>query len=238
MPGGRLSRQDRTEIDSGLAAGLGYAEIARQLGRPTSTVSREVARNGGSRGYRAEHAHLATGRRARRRKLTTPPALPGAATPHQRDPETVRGFIDQLTTVMVETGLPRMSARVLTCLFTVDSGSLTAAELVQYLQVSPASVSKAITYLEGIEVIRRERDPGSRRERYIVDDDVWLGSWSASARRTTRWAEVAREGAKLLDTATPAGGRLDQMARFFARLGEDMAGGPATIAALPDDTLT
>ena len=34
MPGGRLTHQDRERIGSGLAQGLGYAEIARQLGRP------------------------------------------------------------------------------------------------------------------------------------------------------------------------------------------------------------
>ena len=43
MPGGRLTQEDRRHIAAGLAEGLGYAEIARRLGRPTSTVSREVA---------------------------------------------------------------------------------------------------------------------------------------------------------------------------------------------------
>jgi len=77
MPGGRLTDQDRRHIASGLADGLGYAEIARRLGRPTSTVSREVARNHGPAGYRAEHAHLATAHRARRRP-PEPPAAPPA----------------------------------------------------------------------------------------------------------------------------------------------------------------
>ncbi|MBO1416423.1 helix-turn-helix domain-containing protein, partial [Streptomyces sp. FH025] len=47
MPGGRLTQQDRRRIATGLAEGLGYGEIARGLGRPTSTVTREIARNGG-----------------------------------------------------------------------------------------------------------------------------------------------------------------------------------------------
>ncbi|MEV0780065.1 helix-turn-helix domain-containing protein, partial [Streptomyces sp. NPDC050428] len=66
MPGGRLTAEDRRDIGAGLAGGLGYAEIARRLGRPTSTVSREVARNGGADGYRADRALRATERRARR----------------------------------------------------------------------------------------------------------------------------------------------------------------------------
>ncbi|MEI5100991.1 helix-turn-helix domain-containing protein [Streptomyces sp. PmtG] len=64
MPGGRLSHEDRRRVAAGLADGLGYAEIARRLARPTSTISREVARNGGPRGYRADHAQHATARPA------------------------------------------------------------------------------------------------------------------------------------------------------------------------------
>jgi hypothetical protein len=63
----------------------------------------------------------------------------------------VRGFEDDFAEMMVETGLPRMMARVLACLAISDSGVLTAAELVQRLKVSPASISHAVGYLEGLE---------------------------------------------------------------------------------------
>ena len=52
----RLSLAEREEISRGLAAGSSFAALGRQLGRPTSTVSREVARNGGRRRYRASRA--------------------------------------------------------------------------------------------------------------------------------------------------------------------------------------
>jgi hypothetical protein len=39
--------------------------MARRLDRPTSTVTREVMRNGGPTGYRADLAHRATERRTR-----------------------------------------------------------------------------------------------------------------------------------------------------------------------------
>lgn len=68
MPGGRLTEQERQQIASGLAGSLPYAEIARRLDRPTSTVTREVMRNGGPTSYRADLAHRATERRAHRRK--------------------------------------------------------------------------------------------------------------------------------------------------------------------------
>jgi len=48
-----LSVDEREEISRGLAAGRSFAAIARDLGRWTSTVSREVNANGGRDGYRA-----------------------------------------------------------------------------------------------------------------------------------------------------------------------------------------
>jgi len=48
--------EDREQIAAGLSEGLSLAEIARRLDRPTSTVSREVQRNGGHAGYRAQEA--------------------------------------------------------------------------------------------------------------------------------------------------------------------------------------
>ncbi|MDL4773083.1 GbsR/MarR family transcriptional regulator [Actinomadura xylanilytica] len=236
MPGDRLTRQERRHIASGLAGGLGYAEIARRLGRPTSTVSREVSRNGGRGGYRADEAHQATGGRARRHRPAAPPEPSAAVGAYGRAPEAVRGFLEQFATLMTETGVPRMPARVLTCLFAADTGSLTAGELVRHLRVSPASVSKAIGYLEGLGLVRRERDLRVRRERYHVDDDVWIRAWTASAQKNTLWSDAARRGVEILGAGTPAGARLAVMGRFFAQLGDDMAGTPS--ASVVDDALT
>lgn len=235
MPGGRLTHQDRQDIGAGLADGLGYAEIARRIGRPTSTISREVTRNGGPEAYRVDHAHLATGRRARRRGKVPhrEPVLPADA--YGRDPYAVRDFAEQLAALMVRTGVPRMAARVLAALITDDSGSLTAADLVQRLRVSPASVSLAVGYLAGLEVIRRVREPGQRRERYVIDDDVWLQAWMTSAQKHAMWSETAQKGVEVLDAATPAGARLAHMSRFFATLSDDMSGGGSEVV---DDALT
>lgn len=45
-----LSSTDREEISRGLAAGLSFRAVARQLGRAPSTISREVGRQGGPSG--------------------------------------------------------------------------------------------------------------------------------------------------------------------------------------------
>src|SRR5579872_3370258 len=64
----RLSIGEREEISLGLRRGDAFAEIARQLGRSTSTISREVAANGGREGYRAWRAHDRAFRESRRPK--------------------------------------------------------------------------------------------------------------------------------------------------------------------------
>ncbi len=78
MPGVRLGLEEREAIGLGLAREEPFAEIARRLGRPTSTISREVATSGGRGAYRATTAEReARQRRCRpkERKLLSCPAL-------------------------------------------------------------------------------------------------------------------------------------------------------------------
>ncbi|MBB5117917.1 MarR family transcriptional regulator [Streptomyces eurocidicus] len=221
MPGGRLTQQERQQIALGLADGLAYAEIGRRLDRPTSTVTREVMRNGGPTAYRADLAHRATEHRATRRRQPAPRGPRTAPQAHGRDPEAVREYGETFTTVLMQSGMPKMTARVLASLCTSDAGSLTAAELAQRLQVSPATVSKAVAFLESQGLVRRERAEG-RRERYLVDDDVWYQSMIASARGTAQLAETARQGVGVLGSGTPAGVRLENIARFVDFVSESI----------------
>ncbi|WP_217142585.1 helix-turn-helix domain-containing protein [Streptomyces sp. AC627_RSS907] len=214
MPGGRLTQQERQQIALGLADGLAYAEIARRLDRPTSTITREVMRNGGPTAYRADLAHRATERRTQRRVQTARQGAQASPQPHGRDAEAVREYEEAFTTVFMQAGTPKMMSRVLACLYTTDAGSLTASELVQRLQVSPASISKAVAFLESQGLVRRERDE-RRRDRYVVDDDVWYQSMMASARSLAQVIETARQGVGILGPDTPAAARLENIARFL-----------------------
>jgi DNA-binding transcriptional regulator GbsR (MarR family) len=116
-----------------------------------------------------------------------------------------------------------MAARVLACLCTADAGGLTAAQLVRRLQVSPASISKAIRDLQGHELISRERDARHRRDRYVIDDDVWYRASLASARMNAALADAAQQGAAILGATTPAGARLETTSKFLRHVGHAMA---------------
>ena len=74
----RLSLEERIEIRIGLEGGASLRAIARRLRRTPSTVSREVAANGGLRAYAPMGAHRRARERARRpkpTKLATHPEL-------------------------------------------------------------------------------------------------------------------------------------------------------------------
>ncbi|WP_410616880.1 helix-turn-helix domain-containing protein [Amycolatopsis sp. lyj-109] len=221
---GRLTLDDRRRIAGWLDGGLGYAEIGRRLGRPTSTISREVARNSTDGEYRPGHAQETAVHRARRRR---PPRRPG------QPADVVRGFVDEFAALLSATGLPRMTARVFASLLTADAGGLTAADLVALLQVSPASVSKSIGALEAMELVARRPAPSirGRRERYTIDDDVWLRAWQADTGAHGRVAEVAQRGIGIFGPDTTAGTRLASMGRFFGRLSEQMGGSTLAEAA-------
>ncbi|MFJ8072509.1 helix-turn-helix domain-containing protein [Streptomyces sp. NPDC096176] len=221
MPGGRLTQQERQQIALGLADGLAYAEIARGLDRPTSTITREVMRNGGPTAYRADLAHRATEQRARRRSRAAPRGAEAPPQAHGRDAEAVREYEEMFSTVLMQAGTPKMMSRVMACLYITDAGSLTASELVQRLQVSPASISKAIAFLESQGLVRRERDE-RRRERYVVDDDIWYQAMIASAQANARIIETARQGVGILGPDTPAAARLENIARFLDFVSESM----------------
>ena len=65
---GRLTLAEREEISLGVGRGETFSAIAGRLGRAVSSVSREVAANGGRDGYRAWRAHRRAHERARRPK--------------------------------------------------------------------------------------------------------------------------------------------------------------------------
>jgi len=215
MPGGRLTQEDRRRIATWLAEGLSHAEIGRRLSRPTSTITREVNRNGGPAGYQADQAQRATRQRARRGNTAPAPAAVAPADPRAdgRDPVAVGQFEERFIQALAQMGMPRTICRVLTCLSTTDSGSMTSAELVRRLRVSAASISKAISFLEEQQLVRRERD--GRRERYVVDDDVWYRASITSAYLNDVLAAAALDGAEVLGPDTPAGARLADTGRFL-----------------------
>ncbi|MEV6292624.1 GbsR/MarR family transcriptional regulator [Streptomyces sp. CA-142005] len=141
----------------------------------------------------------------------------------ERDPQSVSRFVEHFAAQLVEAGVPRMPARVFAALLASDTGTLTSAELGERLRISPAAVSGAVRYLAQVHLVSREREPGSRRERYRVHSDQWYEALTNREAIIKRWEEALREGVSSLGADTPAGRRLAETLDFFEFVERDVA---------------
>ncbi|MFD7860677.1 GbsR/MarR family transcriptional regulator [Streptomyces sp. NPDC059783] len=148
---------------------------------------------------------------------------PGAARGSgERDAEAVSRFVERFASEMTEAGMQRMASRVFAALLADDDASMTSAELALALQISPAAVSGAINYLTQVSMVGREREPGSRRDRYRLHNEIWYTTFASRDRVLTRWEQTLREGARTLGEDTPAGARIAETAAFFEFLQNEL----------------
>lgn len=82
-------------------------------------------------------------------------------------------FVEEMATALTRAGLARLPSRVFSALLADGDGRMTSSEVSEALGISPAGVSGAVKYLTQVNMVRRERVPGSRRDVYVVDDDAW-----------------------------------------------------------------
>jgi DNA-binding transcriptional regulator GbsR (MarR family) len=150
------------------------------------------------------------------------PELP-VPTSADRDPAAVSRFVERFAQLFVDAGMPRIASRIFVALIATDSGRLTAAELAEQLKASAGAISGGVRYLIHVNLVTREREPGSRRDHYRVDDDVWYKSITQRDQILVRWADGMREGAAILGEDTPAGARFAESVEFFDFMQKELA---------------
>jgi IS30 family transposase len=134
---GTLSVTEREEISRGLAAGDSYRAIGRRLGRPASTICREVDRNKGRMKYRAVDADDRAWRRAKRPKLcllAQRPELGAYVAARLREdwsPEQIAGTLQKR---FPEGGVMRVSAETIDKTLYVAARGVLARDLRQPLR--------------------------------------------------------------------------------------------------------
>ena len=128
---------EREEISRYLVEGLSMRTIADRLGRAPSTISREIARNGGLASYRAIKADQEAWRRAHRPKPCKLAELPGLARivtaklEMQWSPEQIAGWLKH--TYSGEPGLYVSHETIYRSLYIQARGAL-KRELLQHLR--------------------------------------------------------------------------------------------------------
>jgi DNA-binding transcriptional regulator GbsR (MarR family) len=140
----------------------------------------------------------------------------------ERDEAAVAEFVERFADRLVEAGMPRMPSRVFVRLLVTDDGRLSAGELAELLQISPAAVSGAIRYLAQVDLVVRERPPGSRRDYYRVYDDTWHEALTQRDAMMLRWVASMRGGLESLGPDTPAGQRVQESLEFFEFVAAEM----------------
>jgi DNA-binding transcriptional regulator GbsR (MarR family) len=140
-----------------------------------------------------------------------------------RDRQAVAEFIERFGAAMVDAGMPQMPSLVFVALLVADSARLSAEELSTQLRVSPAAISGAVKYLIHVGLVRRERQPGSRRHYYVLQDPTWYEVIVRREQILDRWIAHTRAGVEAVGAGTPAGRRLAESLDFFEFLREEMS---------------
>ncbi|WP_433398741.1 GbsR/MarR family transcriptional regulator [Streptomyces sp. CA-146814] len=131
-------------------------------------------------------------------------------------------FIERFAAQLVESGMARMPARVFAALLSSERGDLTSAELGDRLKISPAAVSGAVRYLAQVNMVSREREPGSRRERYRVQGDQWYSALTERDTMLRSWQATLQEGVSHFGLETPEGRRINDTLEFFQFLEKEL----------------
>jgi len=206
------ARQTKTSAHS--AAASGEAGPPRAAATSGEVSSPGTAANGSNGIPQASESRPAAARLDRQ----------SAPSGSSRDPAQVRGFIERFTAQLTQAGFPRTPARIFVALLTSDSSRLTAAELGELLQASPASISGGVRYLIQVGLIAAEGEPGSRRQHYWMSEGVWQDIVRLRDRQFTRWAAELQEGVRILGADSPAGTRMASTVRYFEFISSEMAG--------------
>jgi DNA-binding transcriptional regulator GbsR (MarR family) len=131
-------------------------------------------------------------------------------------------FIERFAGTLVAAGMPLQPSRIFAAVLADDDGRMTAAELSDRLHLSAGSISGAVQYLVRLDLIRRERQRGSRRDVYVVMDDAWHDTLLSSDRLLASMTTALKDGVSQAGQDTPAGKRLELSLQFLLYLTQEM----------------
>jgi DNA-binding transcriptional regulator GbsR (MarR family) len=140
----------------------------------------------------------------------------------QPSDEAARRFVEDFALVFTNAGLQRMPARVFSAVLATQKGSLTATEIAEALQVSPAAVSGAVRYLIHVGLMSKAREPGERVDHYRILDDAWYESVGRKDETYRQLAESIERGITALGPESPAGKRLQETHDFFLYIAKEL----------------
>jgi predicted transcriptional regulator len=131
-------------------------------------------------------------------------------------------FVERMGSALSQAGLPRIPSLVFSALLVDDDGRMTASELARTLHLSAGSISGAVRYLEQVGMARRERERGSRRDVYVVDDDAWHGAMMRTGQVYAPMIAALTRGLTTIGDDAAAHRRLLLTREFLSFVDEEM----------------
>jgi predicted transcriptional regulator len=119
----------------------------------------------------------------------------------------------QVASLLAANGFPRLPAAVLMALMTSEEHELSAAQLSERAQASPAAISGAVRYLATIGMVRRHRVVGSRSYVYELPEFPW---YTVSVGKNELYQMIVALARRAAGELGPnASERMIEMADFF-----------------------
>ena len=189
-----LRLEEREEISRGLVAGSSFRQIAGQLGRPASTISREVGRNGGREQYRATIADGRAWQQGLRPKscllAANPPlrSMVAAKLQDQWSPQQISGW---LKTELADDGTMQVSHETIYKSLFIQARGVLKRELMAHLRSrrimrrGKTSTTKGQPRGQIIDAISIRQRPAD------IDDRAVPGHWEGDLISGSRNSHVA-----------------------------------------------
>ena len=138
------------------------------------------------------------------------------ATDAGRDEEAVRRFIERFALTCRRRACPACRRGSFAAILSADDGRCTAADLAGPCgSARPRSPARSATWCS-CGLVRREREPGERRDHYRISSDTWYEAATRREAMIVRWEQDLDHGIKAVGPHTPAGDRLEETRPFFA----------------------
>lgn len=131
-------------------------------------------------------------------------------------------FVEDVSVFMSGMGIPRMPSRVFSLLLSSDEETLTAAELAERLEVSPAAISGAVRQLTQLRMVRRSRRPGERKDRFGIAPHVWEDMMSMESTAYSPLITMCDQALEQVDFGEASRRRIEDTRDFMAFLLEQM----------------
>jgi len=133
-------------------------------------------------------------------------------------------LLDRLARVLEQVGFPHGIARVYSALTLADGEGLSTSELIEELGISKASVSSAMQFLVGTDLVERYRVRSSREAHYRIVKGRWGDILARKFAATSSVRSAVEEAMEAVDSPA-ACERLEEMREvysFFEKEFEDV----------------